>query len=321
MRPFRFSGGLYYSYGVPTSQSGAPSRYGDILQYRVVMEHFLNDKHGLGYAIEVMGIHGLDWRADGQSVTAGKTSFGLLGAQPTIEYRFTDHIVGAGGVLFTVAGYQDIAAIYPNSICLLLLEHDGKSGPALIRYRRPRRANPSRDSAPTRAERSAVQFEIGSALVRYQADQRSAASYKIRRFVISRTSWNGSLRSVASSLTKSRNRISGRRFSFAPPNGMKQDLQDFAAWTRRGSAIGSPSRQRARESDRVPTEKIRGISTYAPRDRQRSTKEALHRASETTSERTFCPLKILHHLCRLRQYRASSAVLDRGAHFARHRRS
>lgn len=114
VKPFRISGGLYYSYGTPTSTGGAPQRYGDIFQYRVVLEHFLDDKHGLGYAAEFMGVHGVPWRADGQSVTAGKTSFGLVGFQPTIEYKLTDHIVGAAGVLFTLAGYEDIAAIYPN---------------------------------------------------------------------------------------------------------------------------------------------------------------------------------------------------------------
>ena len=114
VKPFRFSGGIYYSYGPPTSRSDQPQRYGDILQYRLVMEHFLDDKRGLGYAIELMGLHGVPWRADAQSVTAGKTSFGIVGFQPTIEYRFTDHIVGAAGVLFTLAGYQDVAAVCPN---------------------------------------------------------------------------------------------------------------------------------------------------------------------------------------------------------------
>ena len=31
-----------------------------------------------------------------------------------LEYDFTDKIVGAAGVLFTAAGVDDVAAIYPN---------------------------------------------------------------------------------------------------------------------------------------------------------------------------------------------------------------
>ncbi len=114
LRPFRISGGIYYSYGVPSSMHGVQQDYGDIFQYRLAFEHFLIESKGLAYAVELVGIHGLPFRADGQAVNAGKTDFGLLGLQPTIEYNFSDHIVGAAGVLFTVAGRSDIVAVYPN---------------------------------------------------------------------------------------------------------------------------------------------------------------------------------------------------------------
>ncbi len=114
VRPFRFSGGLYYSYGVPNSRAGVPQHFGDIFQFRLVAEHFLDDKHGLGYAVEIIGLHGLPYRIDGYGVNVGKKSFGLIGAQPTVEWKFTDHIVGSAGVLFTAAGDSDVAAIYPN---------------------------------------------------------------------------------------------------------------------------------------------------------------------------------------------------------------
>jgi hypothetical protein len=114
VKPFRVSGGLYYSYGPPSSRDGVPQHYGDILQYRLVGEHFLDDEHGLGYAVEIIGLHGLPFRLDGYGVNAGKKTFGLVGVQPTLEYRFTDHIVGSAGVLFTAAGDSDIAAFYPN---------------------------------------------------------------------------------------------------------------------------------------------------------------------------------------------------------------
>jgi hypothetical protein len=114
LQPFRVSGGLYYSYGLPSSKGGVSQDYGDILQYRLAFEHFIDDTKGFGYAVELVGIHGLPFRLDGQSVNAGRTSFGLIGVQPTIEYDFTDRIVGAAGVLFTVAGDNDVVAVYPN---------------------------------------------------------------------------------------------------------------------------------------------------------------------------------------------------------------
>ncbi len=114
VRPFRISGGLYYSYGLPSSSGGVPQDYGDIFQYRLAFEHFLDDSHGFAWALELVGIHGLAFRSDGRTVNAGKTDFALLGIQPSVEYAFTDHIVGAAGVLFTAAGRNDIAAVYPN---------------------------------------------------------------------------------------------------------------------------------------------------------------------------------------------------------------
>jgi hypothetical protein len=130
IRPFRFSGGVYYSYGIPSSRDGVVQRYGDILQYRLVGEHFLDDAHGLGYAVELIGLHGLPFRADGYGLSAGKTTFGLVGVQPTIEYRFTEHIMGSLGVLFTAAGDSDIAAVYPNlSVYYYWGAHGGKVVP------------------------------------------------------------------------------------------------------------------------------------------------------------------------------------------------
>lgn len=114
LQPFRLSGGVYYSYGLPSSQNGVSQYYGDIFQYRLAFEQFIDDTKGFGYAVELVGIHGLPFRLDGKTIDAGRTSFGLIGVQPTVEYNFTDRIVGAAGVLVTAAGYQDVAAVYPN---------------------------------------------------------------------------------------------------------------------------------------------------------------------------------------------------------------
>ena len=114
VRPFRISGGVYYSYGIPSSNGGAPQRYGDIVQERLAVEQVLNDKRGFGYAIELIGIHGLPFRIDRASVNAGQTSFGVVGCQPTIEYNLTNRIVASAGALFTGAGKRDIAGVFPN---------------------------------------------------------------------------------------------------------------------------------------------------------------------------------------------------------------
>jgi len=114
VRPFRVSGGVFYSYGTPSSNNGTTQYFGDIFQYRLAFEHFLDDSKGFAYAVEVLGLHGLPFRLDGHALNTKPTSFGLVGVQPTIEYKFTDQIVGAAGVLFTLAGQNDIAAVYPN---------------------------------------------------------------------------------------------------------------------------------------------------------------------------------------------------------------
>jgi len=114
IRPFRVSGGFYYSYGPPSTNKGVRQYYGDIFQYRLSFETFIREDRGFAYALELVGIHGLPVRIDGQAVNAGRTSFGLIGLQPSLEYNFTDRIVGAAGVLITAAGYNDVGAVYPN---------------------------------------------------------------------------------------------------------------------------------------------------------------------------------------------------------------
>ncbi len=126
IKPFRISGGLFYSYGLPSSNNGVSQYFGDIFQYRFAFEHFLDDKNGFAYAIEVLGVHGLPFRLDGNSINTKPGSFGLVGIQPTIEYRFTDQIVGSAGVLFTIAGQNDIAAIYPNFSIYYYWNRSGK---------------------------------------------------------------------------------------------------------------------------------------------------------------------------------------------------
>ena len=126
IRPFRISGGIFYSYGPGTSNNGAPQYFGDIFQYRLAFEHFLDDKKGFAYALEILGLNGLPFRLDGHNINTKPDTFGLVGVQPTIEYKFTDSIVASAGVLFTLAGQNDIAAVYPNFSIYYYWSRSGK---------------------------------------------------------------------------------------------------------------------------------------------------------------------------------------------------
>jgi hypothetical protein len=114
LRPFRLSGGVFYSYGPPSTSNGTPQYFSDIVQYRLALEHIVDDRTGFGYALEFLGLHGVPWRLDGHQINATPKTFGLLGVQPTVQYNLTERLVAAVGVLFTVGGQNDIGAIYPN---------------------------------------------------------------------------------------------------------------------------------------------------------------------------------------------------------------
>ena len=61
-----------------------------------------------------MSIHGLPFRGDGHQPNTKPSTFELFRIEPVLQYRFGEHWVGAAGVLFTVAGQNNIDAIYPN---------------------------------------------------------------------------------------------------------------------------------------------------------------------------------------------------------------
>jgi len=115
VRPFRISGAVFYTYAAPGSQGAQTTYTGDVINTRLIIEHLLNDQRGFGYNLEFSTLHGVTWRADGHSINAGqKSGFDIVGVEPVIQYRFTDAIVAAAGVLFTVAGRNALDSIYPN---------------------------------------------------------------------------------------------------------------------------------------------------------------------------------------------------------------
>ena len=115
IRPFRISGAVFYTYAAPGSQGLQTTYTGDVINTRLIIEHLLNDERGFGYNLELSTLHGVTWRADGHSINAGQRSgFDIVGLEPVLQYRFTDAIVAAAGVLFTVAGRNALDSIYPN---------------------------------------------------------------------------------------------------------------------------------------------------------------------------------------------------------------
>ena len=113
-QPFRFSAGVFYTYSAPGNDGGHNTYPGDLVNTRLAVEHILNDAKGFGYTIEFVGLHGVPFRADGHSVNIKPSSFTTLGIGPTVQWKFSEHWLGAAGVLFTVAGQNAVDAIYPN---------------------------------------------------------------------------------------------------------------------------------------------------------------------------------------------------------------
>jgi hypothetical protein len=111
-------GSVYYTYTVPGSTGGITTYNGDIVNTRLIAEWIADDKNGLGFALEFLSIHGLDYRLDGHDLNINPTSYNLVGLEPSVQYTIFHNdsgaLVAAAGVLFSVVGMNDINAIYPN---------------------------------------------------------------------------------------------------------------------------------------------------------------------------------------------------------------
>ena len=119
--PFRITANVFYSYNFPGSgsESGVTVYGGDLINTHLALEHVLDEETGFGYLIEMTTLRLLNGRLDGHAVNTVPATFWLVGLQPGLEYTFARYesgakLVGAIGVMFTVAGQDDIRAIYPN---------------------------------------------------------------------------------------------------------------------------------------------------------------------------------------------------------------
>ncbi len=116
LKPFRINAGAYYTYHPPGSE-GADSTYvGDILNTRLVIEHILDERRGLAYNVEFVGLHSAPWRADGHALNRGALNgSNIFGIEPAVQWRFGDsNFVGAAGVLCTMAGQNTLDSFFPN---------------------------------------------------------------------------------------------------------------------------------------------------------------------------------------------------------------
>ena len=118
LQPFRIMGSIYYTYTVPGSTGGITTYNGDIVNTRLILEYIADDKRGLAFDLEFLSVHGLPHRLDGHDLNLNPKSFSLIGLEPSVQYNIfydnTGGLVAAVGCLFSVAGQNDINAIYPN---------------------------------------------------------------------------------------------------------------------------------------------------------------------------------------------------------------
>ncbi|WP_447977093.1 hypothetical protein [Candidatus Nitrospira bockiana] len=131
LQPFRVSAAVFYTYAAPGHQGVTTTYTGDVINTRLIVEHLLNDKKGFGYNLEFLTLHGLTWRADGHEINTGqKSGFSVFGVEPVIQYKFSESLVAAAGILFVVAGQNAIDAIHPN---FSIFWYWSKTGKVLMR--------------------------------------------------------------------------------------------------------------------------------------------------------------------------------------------
>ncbi len=121
LQPFRVTANLYYTYNAAGSgpEPGVTVYGGDLINGHLPLEHVLDEATGFGYLLELTTLNQLNNGLDGHSTNTTPATFSLVGIQPGLEYTFSRYetrakLVGAIGVMFTVAGQNDIRATYPN---------------------------------------------------------------------------------------------------------------------------------------------------------------------------------------------------------------
>ncbi|MDA8060030.1 MAG: hypothetical protein ACYCXP_11405 [Leptospirillum sp.] len=120
IKPVRIYGDFLYSYAFPGSGvlPGATkstfNQYGDIAQYRLGIEDVINDQRGLGIIMEFVGLSGLPFSIDGNTVSTHPNTFNIFAVQPTLEVNLTERLAMSAGVLLPAFGTNEYLAVTPN---------------------------------------------------------------------------------------------------------------------------------------------------------------------------------------------------------------
>jgi hypothetical protein len=101
LEPFWLNGMMLYTYGAPGQEGGKTTYPGDILDTRVGLEYVVDDKRGFGLILDGVYQQGLPYRLDGHAINTEFKTFALIG-------------LASAGVLFTLAGQNNVDAIYPG---------------------------------------------------------------------------------------------------------------------------------------------------------------------------------------------------------------
>ncbi len=118
IRPFRIYGDFFYTYSfpgsgvLPGSARSTFNQFGDIAQYRLAVEDVINDKKGLGFIMEFVGLSALPFSIDGNVVNVHP--FNLFGVQPTFEINITPRLALSTGVLLPAFGNNEFLTTIPN---------------------------------------------------------------------------------------------------------------------------------------------------------------------------------------------------------------
>lgn len=127
LEPFRISAAVFYTYAVPGENGGRATYSGDVINTRLIFEHIVNAKHGLGYNIEFTTLHGTTWRTDGHQINSGQLKgFSIVGIEPALQWNISQNWMIGAGCLFTVAGQNAMNAIYPNVSVFWFCDKSGK---------------------------------------------------------------------------------------------------------------------------------------------------------------------------------------------------
>ncbi|HEV8540451.1 MAG TPA: hypothetical protein VGQ60_04740 [Nitrospiraceae bacterium] len=105
---------MLYTYGAPGQEGGKTTYPGDILDTRVGLEYVVDDKRGFGLILDGVYQQGLPYRLDGHAINTEFKTFALIGLAAAVEYKFTPDLLASAGVLFTLAGQNNVDAIYPG---------------------------------------------------------------------------------------------------------------------------------------------------------------------------------------------------------------